>query len=111
MRNLDQIEKGKNGTYVLHHCGTPTSSITGLPADAVHAPRFEVPIRSVSTDVTVGLAFLEALELFDTLDIADMTYVSSPCLQALRTRLEPWTASEPPRRVVPTDGHDLAGMG
>ena len=80
LRNL------KNGkVYVLHQCGAGDISTIAadLPADAVDAPVFEVPVQSWSTGSTVPIAFMELLGLIGKAALIDPQYASSACTQKL----------------------------
>ena len=51
--------------YVLHHCGAGAAPLAAdLPADAIAAPIFTVPVRSWSTAGTTSLGYMELLGLF-----------------------------------------------
>jgi hypothetical protein len=54
-----------------------------MPADALGAPVFSVPVQSWSTGGTVPIAFLELLGLSGEAALIDPSYVSSACTQKL----------------------------
>ena len=68
--------------YVLRQCGTP-AELQDLPAYAVGATVFEVPVSSWSTGGTIAVSYLEELGLGPQAAIVDPTWVSSPCVQKL----------------------------
>ena len=68
--------------YVLRQCGTP-AELQDLPAYAVGATVFEVPVSSWSTGGTIAVSYLEELGLGPQAAIVDPTWVTSPCVQKL----------------------------
>ena len=51
--------------YVLHHCGAGAAPLAAdLPADAIDAPVFTVPVKSWSTAGTTSLGYMELLGLY-----------------------------------------------
>merc|ERR1719272_1299276 len=70
--------------YVLHQCGAGAGPpAADLPADAVSAPVFTVPVQSWSTAGTTSLAFMELLGLINKAALIDPSYASSSCLLKL----------------------------
>ena len=70
--------------YVLHHCGAGAAPLAAdLPADAIAAPIFTVPVRSWSTAGTTSLGYMELLGLLNKAVIIDPSYASSSCLLKL----------------------------
>ena len=70
--------------YVLHQCGAGDAPpAASLPADAVGAPVFTVPVQSWSTGSTVAIAFMEDLGLMNKAALIDHSYASSSCLLKL----------------------------
>ena len=70
--------------YVLHQCGAGDApAAASLPADAVNAPVFTVPVQSWSTGSTTSLAFMELLGLLNKAAVIDPSYASSSCLLKL----------------------------
>ena len=70
--------------YVLHQCGAGAGPpAADLPADAVGAPVFTVPIQSWSTAGTTSLAFMELLGLLNKAAVIDPQYAASSCLLKL----------------------------
>merc|ERR1719162_2491189 len=70
--------------YVLHQCGAGAGPpAADLPADAVGAPVFTVPVQSWSTGSTTALAFMEELGLMNKAAVIDPSYASSSCLLKL----------------------------
>ena len=70
--------------YVLHQCGAGVAPPAAfLPADAVGAPVFTVPVQSWSTGSTVAIAFMEDLGLMNKAAVIDPSYASSSCLLKL----------------------------
>ena len=70
--------------YVLHQCGAGDAPPDAeLPAHAVGAPVFTVPVQSWSTGMTVPLGFLEKLGLTNKGAIIEPSYVSSGCMLKL----------------------------
>jgi len=70
-----------NEQYVLHERGTDVR-----PARRAHptAKFFEIPLRSVAVDETVGLTFLELLEERTTIKfVGSLQFVTSGCVRAL----------------------------
>ena len=71
-------------TYVLHQCGAGDAPLAAdLPADAVDAPVFTVPVQSWSTCGTTPLGFMELLALSNKAVVFDPSYASSSCLLKL----------------------------
>merc|ERR1712086_311136 len=69
--------------YVLHHCGAGAAPLAAdLPADAIAAPIFTVPVRSWSTAGTASLGYMELLGLLNK-EVIDPSYASSSCLLKL----------------------------
>ena len=66
--------------YVLHQCGAGAAPpAADLPADAVDAPIFTVPVRGWSTGGTFPIAFLEDLGIMNKAAIINPEYVTSSC--------------------------------
>ena len=87
--------------YVLHQCGAGVAPPAAfLPADAVGAPVFTVPVQSWSTGTTVSIAFMEDLGLMNKAALVDPSYASSSCLLKL---------SAPECDVVTTRAGDYDG--
>jgi hypothetical protein len=59
-------------------CGTPKPDARLFQATTKF---FEVPVRRVATSLTIVVGFLDKLNLLDKLAVADMQYVTSPCLK------------------------------
>ena len=69
---------------MLHQCGAGVAPPAAfLPADAVGAPVFTVPVQSWSTSSTTSLAFMELLGLLNKAAVIDPSFASSSCLQKL----------------------------
>ena len=69
---------------MLHQCGAGDAPpAADLPADAVGAPVFTVPVQSWSTGTTVSIAFMEDLGLMNKAAVIDPSYASSSCLLKL----------------------------
>merc|ERR1719162_1443010 len=70
--------------YVLHQCGAGAGPpAADLPADAVGAPVFTVPVQAWSTSDTTALAYMELLGLLNKAAVIDPSYASSACLLKL----------------------------
>merc|ERR1740130_2186075 len=70
--------------YVLHQCGAGNAPLSAdLPADAVNAPVFTVPVQSWSTGSTTSLAYMELLGLINKAALINPQYASSSCLLKL----------------------------
>mmetsp|Transcript_7481 Transcript_7481/g.16494 ORF Transcript_7481/g.16494 Transcript_7481/m.16494 type:complete len:575 (+) Transcript_7481:208-1932(+) len=81
MRTKKIVRNLRTGmNYVLHHCGLPRIT-SDLPADAVAAAAFDVPVSKWSTASTIPISFAEELGLGPHLVHLDATYVVSPCVQ------------------------------
>ena len=79
LRNLKNSK-----VYVLHQCGAGAAPpAADLPADAVNASVFTVPVQSWSTGGTVPIAFMELLGLHTEVALIDPSYISSSCMQKL----------------------------
>merc|ERR1719162_1954967 len=66
--------------YVLHQCGAGAGPpAADLPADAVGAPVFTVPVQGWSTGMTPAIGFLEDLGLMNKAAVINPGYVSSSC--------------------------------
>ena len=69
---------------MLHQCGAGDApAAASLPADAVNAPVFTVPVQSWSTGSTTSLAFMELLGLLNKAAVIDPSFASSSCLLKL----------------------------
>ena len=69
---------------MLHQCGAGDApAAASLPADAVGAPVFTVPVQSWSTGDTTALGFMELLGLLNKAAVIDPSYASSSCLLKL----------------------------
>ena len=70
--------------YVLHQCGAGAGPpAADLPADAVGAPVFTVPVQAWSTSDTTSLGYMELLGLLNKAAVIDPSYASSACLLKL----------------------------
>merc|ERR1740130_2395786 len=66
--------------YVLHQCGAGAGPpAADLPADAVGAPVFTVPVQGWSTGMTPAIGFLEDLGIMNKAAVMNPGYVSSSC--------------------------------
>jgi len=89
VRNLMACERNSTacstGLYLLNHCGAPALedlSANEFNADLlVNGTVFSVPVKSWSTSSTIGITFMEEIGLGPQAVLADMKYVTSPCLQ------------------------------
>ena len=69
---------------MLHQCGAGDAPpVASLPAYAVNASFFTVPVQSWSTGDTTSLAFMELLGLLNKAAVIDPSFASSSCLLKL----------------------------
>lgn len=77
LRNL------RNGeVYILHQCGAD-NVYHDLPADAVNASIYQVPVTKWSTGSTIPIAFLRELGLGPLAVLVDDSYMTDDCMQKL----------------------------
>eukprot|EP00439_Symbiodinium_sp_Y106_P013169 s2246_g1.t3 len=67
---------------VLYQCGTtkPTTDMPGVPSNARF---FEIPVKNVTVGWGGPLAFIELLGVSQSIDLVDISAISSPCMQLL----------------------------
>ena len=86
---------------VLYQCGTtkPTTDMPGVPSNARF---FEIPVKNVTVGWGGPLAFIELLGVSQSIDLVDISAISSPCMQLLEvcypethiaTSLPDWSAN------------------
>ncbi|CAE6971033.1 unnamed protein product [Symbiodinium sp. CCMP2456] len=67
---------------VLYQCGT-TKPTTGMPGVPSNARFFEIPVKNVTVGWGGPLAFIELLGVSQSIDLVDISAISSPCMQLL----------------------------
>eukprot|EP01065_Artemidia_motanka_P029058 TRINITY_DN349_c0_g1_i1.p1 TRINITY_DN349_c0_g1~~TRINITY_DN349_c0_g1_i1.p1 ORF type:complete len:626 (+),score=237.96 TRINITY_DN349_c0_g1_i1:75-1880(+) len=106
--------------FVLWYCGTPKPE-AGAPGVPEGARYFEVPVKKAGFPGSVAVQFAEILGLQSEIDLIDMTYITSACLQKLETcdppiehhrlRTPGWTEAALRQELIFTDWWGTGATG